>query len=67
MANSYGEGFQKPVDFFTGEAIPGAPAMHSTQNGKGHVVLRDDEPKPASNPPATDSPSRPTGFYNPRG
>lgn len=46
MARSYGEGFHKPVDIFTGQPIPGAPLVgqvSSNPYNRGRVIL---EPLP---------------------
>lgn len=69
MAERYGQGFQRPVDFFTGKPFPGAPEMATIRNNlhgpNGHVILRDTNP-PAPPPPenkarVTDNEPRPLG------
>jgi hypothetical protein len=55
MARTYGEGFQKPIDYETGAPVQGAPliGVPSTNRpwragGNGYITLLDDDDRPVA-------------------
>lgn len=61
MANRYGEGFQQPLDYETGQPIPGSPHIAITGGGRGVVQLR-----PMENTNLDGSPAAPLPVTQPR-
>ncbi len=67
MAACYGEGFQQPIDYMTGKAIPGAPLVGVIRNGpgsRGAMVILQPVGDQERSPQVAEAPkSPPTNYY----